>query len=63
MTLLEVRDLEVTYAGGAAAVRGVDLSPAAGEELGIAIAALALTFTLRGRALESVLNPRLGVAR
>ncbi|MCD9873727.1 ABC transporter ATP-binding protein [Streptomyces guryensis] len=36
MTLLEVRDLEVTYAGGAAAVRGVDLSLAAGQKLGVA---------------------------
>ncbi|MGW1717667.1 ABC transporter ATP-binding protein [Streptomyces sp. NPDC002156] len=36
MTLLEVRDLNVTYAGGAAAVRGVDLSLAAGQKLGIA---------------------------
>ncbi|MCX5093275.1 ABC transporter ATP-binding protein [Streptomyces sp. NBC_00365] len=34
--LLEVRDLEVTYAGGAAAVRGVDLSLDAGQKLGIA---------------------------
>ncbi|GGY90059.1 ABC transporter permease [Streptomyces poonensis] len=30
---------------------------------GIAIAGVALTFTLCGRAVESVLNPRLGVAR
>lgn len=36
MTLLEVRDLTVTYPGGAAAVRGVDLSVAAGQKLGIA---------------------------
>ena len=36
MTLLEVRNLEVTYSGGAAAVRGVDLSLAAGQKLGIA---------------------------
>ncbi|MFJ8788799.1 ABC transporter ATP-binding protein [Streptomyces sp. NPDC102462] len=36
MTLLEVRNLTVTYAGGAAAVRGVDLSLAAGRKLGIA---------------------------
>ncbi|MFD4955675.1 ABC transporter ATP-binding protein [Streptomyces sp. NPDC058451] len=36
MSLLEVRDLEVTYASGAAAVRGVDLTLAAGEKLGIA---------------------------
>ncbi|MEV6887211.1 ABC transporter ATP-binding protein [Streptomyces sp. NPDC051135] len=36
MSLLEVRDLEVTYPGGAAAVRGVDLTLEAGEKLGIA---------------------------
>ncbi|MBG0852715.1 ABC transporter ATP-binding protein [Streptomyces spinoverrucosus] len=36
MTLLEVRNLEVTYPGGAAAVRGVDLTLAAGQKLGIA---------------------------
>ncbi|WP_425828884.1 ABC transporter ATP-binding protein [Streptomyces fractus] len=36
MTLLEVRDLEVTYAGGARAVRGVNLSVEAGQKLGIA---------------------------
>ncbi|MER7835548.1 ABC transporter ATP-binding protein [Streptomyces sp. NPDC096040] len=36
MTLLEVRDLSVTYPGGAAAVRGVDLSLEAGRKLGIA---------------------------
>jgi peptide/nickel transport system ATP-binding protein len=36
LSLLDIRDLEVTYAGGAAAVRGVDLSLAAGEKLGIA---------------------------
>ncbi|MGW2211968.1 ABC transporter ATP-binding protein [Streptomyces sp. NPDC001781] len=36
MTLLDVRDLTVTYPGGAAAVRGVDLSVAAGQKLGIA---------------------------
>ncbi|MFE2647650.1 ABC transporter ATP-binding protein [Streptomyces nigra] len=36
MTLLEVRNLEVTYPGGAAAVRGVDLSLEAGQKLGIA---------------------------
>ncbi|MET8951732.1 ABC transporter ATP-binding protein [Streptomyces sp. NPDC004533] len=36
MTLLEVRNLEVTYPGGAAAVRGVDLSLDAGRKLGIA---------------------------
>ncbi|WP_432194790.1 ABC transporter ATP-binding protein [Streptomyces sp. bgisy027] len=36
MTLLEVRNLEVTYPGGATAVRGVDLALAAGQKLGIA---------------------------
>ncbi|QUW94151.1 Oligopeptide transport ATP-binding protein OppD [Streptomyces sp. V17-9] len=36
MSLLEVRDLRVTYPGGAAAVRGVDLTLRAGEKLGIA---------------------------
>jgi peptide/nickel transport system ATP-binding protein len=36
LTLLQVRRLEVTYAGGAAAVRGVDLSLTAGRKLGIA---------------------------
>ncbi|MET8475300.1 ABC transporter ATP-binding protein [Streptomyces sp. NPDC006422] len=36
MTLLEVRNLDVTYAGGARAVRGVNLSVAAGQKLGIA---------------------------
>ncbi|MFJ7074979.1 ABC transporter ATP-binding protein [Streptomyces sp. NPDC098781] len=36
MSLLDVRNLEVTYAGGVAAVRGVDLRLAAGEKLGIA---------------------------
>ncbi|MEB8341756.1 ABC transporter ATP-binding protein [Streptomyces endophyticus] len=36
MTLLEVRNLEVTYAGGAQAVRGVNLSVEAGQKLGIA---------------------------
>ncbi|MCX5050811.1 ABC transporter ATP-binding protein [Streptomyces sp. NBC_00201] len=36
MTLLEVRNLEVTYPGGVAAVRGVDLSLDAGRKLGIA---------------------------
>ncbi|MGW2344661.1 ABC transporter ATP-binding protein [Streptomyces sp. NPDC001661] len=36
MTLLEVRDLTVTYAGGAQAVRGVNLSLEAGQKLGIA---------------------------
>ncbi|WP_327421671.1 ABC transporter ATP-binding protein [Streptomyces sp. NBC_01230] len=34
--LLEVRDLSVTYAGGAQAVRGVDLTVEAGRKLGIA---------------------------
>jgi peptide/nickel transport system ATP-binding protein len=34
--LLEVRDLSVTYAGGAQAVRGVDLTVDAGRKLGIA---------------------------
>jgi len=61
--LPEVRGLDATHAGGAAAARVVDLSPSAGEKLGIAIAVVALTFTLCGRAVESVLNPRLGVAR
>jgi peptide/nickel transport system ATP-binding protein len=36
LTLLEVRNLEVTYPGGAAAVRGVDLTVAAGQKVGIA---------------------------
>ncbi|CAM5464962.1 hypothetical protein SALBM217S_06820 [Streptomyces griseoloalbus] len=36
MSLLEVRDLTVTYAGGAAAVRGVDLRLDAARKLGIA---------------------------
>ncbi|MGY0491394.1 ABC transporter ATP-binding protein [Streptomyces sp. WG-D5] len=36
MTLLEVRNLEVTYAGGAQAVRGVNLTVEAGQKLGIA---------------------------
>jgi peptide/nickel transport system ATP-binding protein len=36
LRLLEVRDLEVTYAGGAAAVRGVDLTVDAGQKLGLA---------------------------
>ncbi|KUO04453.1 ABC transporter ATP-binding protein [Streptomyces caeruleatus] len=36
MSLLDVRDLTVTYPGGAAAVRGVDLTVAAGQKLGIA---------------------------
>ncbi|MEU6394971.1 ABC transporter ATP-binding protein [Streptomyces sp. NPDC046939] len=36
MTLLQVKDLTVTYAGGAQAVRGVDLSVEAGSKLGIA---------------------------
>lgn len=34
--LLEVKNLEVTYPGGAAAVRGVDLAVGAGQKLGIA---------------------------
>ncbi|MFF3409976.1 ABC transporter ATP-binding protein [Streptomyces sp. NPDC002742] len=34
--LLEVRNLDVTYPGGAAAVRGVDLSLDAGRKLGLA---------------------------
>ncbi|MFI9776621.1 ABC transporter ATP-binding protein [Streptomyces sp. NPDC051956] len=36
MSLLDVRNLEVTYAGGARAVRGVSLSVDAGQKLGIA---------------------------
>ncbi len=36
MSLLEVRDLHVTYPGGAATLRGADLSLVAGEKLGIA---------------------------
>ncbi|GGY90064.1 ABC transporter ATP-binding protein [Streptomyces poonensis] len=36
MTLLDVRNLTVTYPGGAAAVRGVDLRLDAGQKLGIA---------------------------
>ncbi|MFJ7343942.1 ABC transporter ATP-binding protein [Streptomyces sp. NPDC101110] len=36
MTLLDVRNLTVTYAGGAAAVRGVDLRLDAGRKLGLA---------------------------
>ncbi|MFG2556639.1 ABC transporter ATP-binding protein [Streptomyces sp. NPDC048581] len=36
MSLLDVKNLTVTYAGGAAAVRGVDLTLAAGQKLGIA---------------------------
>lgn len=36
MSLLDVRGLTVTYAGGAAAVRGVDLRLDAGRKLGIA---------------------------
>ncbi|MBC9711755.1 ABC transporter ATP-binding protein [Streptomyces sp. TRM66268-LWL] len=36
MSLLEVRDLHVTYANGAQAVRGVDLTVDAGQKLGIA---------------------------
>ncbi|MFF8017110.1 oligopeptide/dipeptide ABC transporter ATP-binding protein [Streptomyces sp. NPDC007929] len=36
MSLLDVRNLTVTYAGGAAAVRGVDLRLEAGRKLGLA---------------------------
>ncbi|MFB6671783.1 ABC transporter ATP-binding protein [Streptomyces sp. NPDC057684] len=36
MSLLDVRNLEVTYAGGAQAVRGVNLGVDAGQKLGIA---------------------------
>jgi peptide/nickel transport system ATP-binding protein len=36
LTLLDVQNLEVTYPGGAAAVRGVDLTLEAGQKLGIA---------------------------
>ncbi|MEO3807675.1 ABC transporter ATP-binding protein [Sphaerisporangium sp. B11E5] len=36
MTVLELRDLRVTYEGGVPAVRGVDLSVARGEVLGVA---------------------------
>ncbi|MFE9174160.1 ABC transporter ATP-binding protein [Streptomyces kebangsaanensis] len=36
MSLLDVRNLEVTYPGGAAAVRGAGLTLAPGEKLGIA---------------------------
>ncbi|MFE6801917.1 ABC transporter ATP-binding protein [Streptomyces sp. NPDC057696] len=36
MSLLDVRNLEVTYAGGAQAVRGVNLRVDAGQKLGIA---------------------------
>ncbi|MFC9461618.1 ABC transporter ATP-binding protein [Streptomyces sp. NPDC056637] len=36
MSLLDVRNLDVTYAGGARAVRGVNLSVDAGQKLGIA---------------------------
>ncbi|BBC32540.1 Oligopeptide/dipeptide ABC transporter, ATPase subunit [Streptomyces graminofaciens] len=36
MTLLDVRNLSVTYAGGAEAVRGVDLRLDAGQKLGVA---------------------------
>ncbi|MBV2353077.1 ABC transporter ATP-binding protein [Streptomyces sp. J2-1] len=36
MNLLDIRNLTVTYPGGAQAVRGVDLSVAAGQKLGIA---------------------------
>ncbi|CAM5584143.1 ABC transporter ATP-binding protein [Streptomyces xanthochromogenes] len=36
MSLLEIRDLHVTYGSGAAAVRGVDLTLAPGQKLGVA---------------------------
>jgi peptide/nickel transport system ATP-binding protein len=36
LSLLDVRNLAVTYPGGASAVRGVDLAVAAGEKLGLA---------------------------
>ncbi|ELS56080.1 ABC transporter ATP-binding protein [Streptomyces viridochromogenes] len=36
MSLLDVRNLTVTYPGGAAAVRGVDLTLSTGQKLGIA---------------------------
>ncbi|GAA3376336.1 ABC transporter ATP-binding protein [Streptomyces sannanensis] len=36
MSLLEIRDLHVTYGAGAAAVRGVDLTLPAGQKLGVA---------------------------
>ncbi|MGW0132479.1 ABC transporter ATP-binding protein [Streptomyces sp. NPDC003299] len=36
MTLLQVRDLSVTYPGGVSAVRGVDLTLEAGQKLGVA---------------------------
>ncbi|MCT9093306.1 ABC transporter ATP-binding protein [Streptomyces sp. ASQP_92] len=36
MSLLEIRDLHVTYGNGAAAVRGVDLTIAPGQKLGVA---------------------------
>ncbi|MEU3371765.1 ABC transporter ATP-binding protein [Streptomyces sp. NPDC006711] len=36
MSLLEIKDLRVTYAGGVAAVRGVDLTIEPGRKLGIA---------------------------
>ena len=36
MSLLEIKDLHVTYAGGGAAVRGVDLTIEPGRKLGIA---------------------------
>ncbi len=36
MSLLEIRDLHVTYGTGAAAVRGVDLTLAPGRKLGVA---------------------------
>ncbi|MEV2213052.1 hypothetical protein AB0H86_16630, partial [Streptomyces sp. NPDC050997] len=49
LTLLEVRGLEVTYPGGAAAVRGVDL------RLGVAGGTSTPTLALRPRAVVSVL--------
>jgi peptide/nickel transport system ATP-binding protein len=36
LTLLEIRNLEVTYPGGIAAVRGVDLTLTAGQKVGVA---------------------------
>ncbi|MFF3982589.1 ABC transporter ATP-binding protein [Streptomyces sp. NPDC055808] len=36
MSLLEIRDLHVTYGNGARAVRGVDLTVAPGQKLGVA---------------------------
>ena len=67
MTLLEVRGLEVTYPGGAAAVRGVDLRLAAGQKLGVAGESGCGTSTpalaLCRRAMASVLSPLLEVDR